>query len=171
MPTRVISLLLVLAAVVTALTPRGRIGEPMAAPARAEPTEPVTTRTVASEADSLQASLDVTPRGAGYEFALTLVNAGDASVEVRFPDGQTHEFEVRDARDRVLWRWSERRMFTQMLRTRTIVGGGALRYAVRWTPSPSLPAGRYVVVATLRSDTHGVALRQPLDVTPVVAQR
>ena len=82
-------------------------------------------------------------------FSLEVSNVSKKSVELTFPDGQTHEFAVLDSAGREVYRWGATRMFTQSLQNRTIEGGETLRLAEQ--ASPSLPQGSYVAVATLRS--------------------
>jgi len=82
-------------------------------------------------------------------FGLDVSNVSKKSVELTFPDGQTHDFAVLDSVGREVYRWSATRMFTQSVQNRTIEGGETLRIAEQ--ASPSLPQGSYVAVATLRS--------------------
>jgi hypothetical protein len=82
-------------------------------------------------------------------FGLDVSNVSKKSVELTFPDGQTHDFAVLDSVGREVYRWSTTRMFTQSVQNRTIEGGETLRIAEQ--ASPSLPQGSYVAVATLRS--------------------
>ena len=82
-------------------------------------------------------------------FSLEVSNVSKKSVELTFPDGQTHDFAVLDSAGREVYRWGATKMFTQSLQNRTIEGGETLRIAEQ--ASPSLPQGSYVAVATLRS--------------------
>ena len=82
-------------------------------------------------------------------FGLDVSNVSKKSVELTFPDGQTHDFAVLDSTGREVYRWGQGRMFTQSLQNRTIDSGETLRIAEHATPS--LPQGSYVAVATLRS--------------------
>lgn len=102
----------------------------------------------------------VVGRGSPQPLALRVTNATRRIVELRFPDGQTHDFVVLDAAERPVWRWSEGRLFTQTMRTRAVGGGETVEYAVSW-PARA-PAGRYTVVATLRSETHPLEARQAI---------
>lgn len=87
--------------------------------------------------------------GDALQFSLEVTNVGKKNVELTFPNGQTHDFAVLDSVGREVYRWSTTRMFTQSVQNRTIEDGETLRIAER--ASPSLPAGSYVAVATLRS--------------------
>jgi hypothetical protein len=82
-------------------------------------------------------------------FGLDVSNVSKKSVELTFPDGQTHDFVVLDSAGREVYRWGATRMFTQSVQNRTIEGGETLRIAEH--ASPSLPQGSYTAVATLRS--------------------
>ena len=81
---------------------------------------------------------------------LEVPNPGEEAVDVEFPDGQTHDFAVEDAAGRVVWRWSEGRLFTQGIQTKVLRAGESLTYEATWEPAAP---GRYTVVATLRSPT------------------
>ncbi len=83
-------------------------------------------------------------------FTLEVPNPGEEAVDVEFPDGQTHDFAVEDAAGRVVWRWSEGRLFTQGIQTKVLRAGESLTYEATWEPAAP---GRYTVVATLRSPT------------------
>lgn len=87
--------------------------------------------------------------GNTLHFSLEVSNVSKKSVELTFPDGQTHDFAVLDSAGREVYRWGATRMFTQSLQNRMIEGGETLRLAEQ--ASPSLPQGSYVAVATLRS--------------------
>ncbi len=111
----------------------------------------------AAAAGPLVPQLDVA-MGPTVAFTLRVTNIGAKTTEIRFPDGQTHDFAVLDANGRTVWRWSEGRLFTQALRTQAVEKGATVEYAESWTPA--LPKGQYTVVATLHSDTHPLAAQQ-----------
>jgi hypothetical protein len=50
-------------------------------------------------------------------FALHVTNNTTKMLELRFPDGQTHDFVVKDFAGKEVWRWSEGRMFTSAMRS------------------------------------------------------
>lgn len=103
----------------------------------------------------LASSLDVAVgRTKDVRFALHVTNRADKNVELMFPSGQTHEFSVKDSTGREVWRWSEGRMFTQALQSKLLAGEETTTYEESWQPGAR--AGRYTVVATLRSTSHTV---------------
>src|SRR4029078_10248612 len=53
-------------------------------------------------------------------FSLDVRNVDKKKLELRSPDGQTHDFAVLDSAGHEVYRWSEGRMFTQSLQNRTI---------------------------------------------------
>ena len=95
-------------------------------------------------------------------FGLDVSNVSRKSVELTFPDGQTHDFVVLDSAGREVYRWGATRMFTQSVQNRTIEGGETLRIAEQ--ASPSLPQGSYVAVATLRSTNFPMQERAAFEV-------
>jgi hypothetical protein len=65
-------------------------------------------------------------------FALRVVNNTAKMVEIHFADGQTHDFVVKDAADKEVWRWSEGRMFTQAMRSKTLKGKDETVFEESW---------------------------------------
>lgn len=90
-------------------------------------------------------------------FALAIENAGSKTLEMHFPDGQTHDILVLDSAGRQVWRWAEGRMFTQAHRTRPIGGGDTLRVEEEWDAAQH--HGTFTAVAMLRSTNYPVEQR------------
>src|SRR3982750_2357613 len=65
-------------------------------------------------------------------FSLSVRNNTSKMLELRFPDGQTHDFVVKDFAGKVIWRWSEGRMFTSAMRSETIKGKGETHFSESW---------------------------------------
>jgi hypothetical protein len=98
------------------------------------------------------------PAGArDVRFTLAVANGTSKRVELTFPSGQTHDFVVLDATGREVWRWSDGRLFTQLMQNRLLEARDVVTYEQRWPAPPS--AGRYTLVAVLRSDSHPVEKR------------
>lgn len=94
------------------------------------------------------AHLDVRVQG-GIQLAFRVTNNEPRKVELLFPHGQTHDFIVLDSIGREIWRWSEGRMFTQVVQNRLVDSGASLNWE---TPvRTDLPPGRYTAVAQLLS--------------------
>lgn len=156
--------LLAAAAIVYACAPRSNAAEtPLstvsASPAR-DSAAPSTRKGRKALADSIAkapiaASLDVSVSGTrDVRFALHVTNRADKNVELMFPSGQTHEFIVKDAAGKEVWRWSEGRMFTQALQSKLLAGSETTTYQESWTAGAR--SGRYTVVASLRSTNHDI---------------
>jgi hypothetical protein len=126
---------LVLATALSACGPFSRSAEP-------EHRKPVS-------GDSLAATLDVKVQN-GVQFALRVTNNTPAKLELLFPNGQTHDFVVVDSLGREVWRWSEGRMFTQVLQNRVLDTHGTLAIDAFW--HSKLPPGQYVAIASLLSE-------------------
>ncbi|NHN47336.1 hypothetical protein G9464_06965 [Halostella sp. JP-L12] len=95
---------------------------------------------------SLHGTLDATVDD-GVQFTFTVANDGDEPVDLSFSDTLEADFAVRDDGGEV-WRFSEGRMFAQMLGSETIDPGGTATYEATWEdPAP----GEYAVVATLEA--------------------
>jgi len=71
-------------------------------------------------------------------------------LELQFPDGQTHDFVVKDFTGKEIWRWSEGRMFTSAMRSETLKGKGHTIFAESWDTKGQ--HGSFTGVAILRSN-------------------
>ena len=105
----------------------------------------------------LVSSLTVDAKSSPVRFVLAVENAGSKTIEMQFPDGQTHDIAVLDANGREVWRWAEGRMFTQALRTRPISGGDTLQLEETWDAEAH--HGTFTAVATLRSTNFPIEKR------------
>ena len=65
-------------------------------------------------------TLNVVSDGQHIQLALRVTNNTMKSVELRFPNGMTHDFIVQDPKGRTVWRWSEGRLFTQTIQNKTV---------------------------------------------------
>lgn len=138
--------LLVTAVLVFACGPRSHTSAVAARPAAA-----------ADSAVTADVRVDAQPGARFVRFALSVTNGTSKRVEVNFPTGLTHDFVVLDVTGREVWRWSDGRMFTQLMQNRLLESRDIVTYDERWPAPPS--AGRYTLVAVLHSDTHPVEKR------------
>ena len=111
--------------------------------------------------DSLAAVLEVKVQN-GVQFALRVTNNTPAKLELLFPSGQTHDFVVVDSAGREVWRWSEGRMFTQVLQNRVLDTNGILAIDAAW--HSRVPPGRYIAIASLLSDNKPIEQRVEFEV-------
>jgi len=105
-------------------------------------------RTATTDASApLTPSLDVSVED-GVRFAFHVTNESNKKLELRFPDGRTHDVIVLDSIGREVWRWSDGRLFTQAVQNRVVRGSDSLQFVEAWKdPRP----GTYTAVATLAS--------------------
>ena len=87
-------------------------------------------------------------------FTLNVKNNTTKMLELRFPDGQTHDFYVKDFAGKVIWRWSDGRMFTSAMRSETIKGKGETAFEESWNTEGQ--HGSYTAVAILKSNNFPV---------------
>jgi hypothetical protein len=144
-----VAIMLTCAAVVYACAPRNRTA--IAAETQQQPAS--IARTTDSSGLALTVSESDEPHAMSFE--LELINTGKL-MELRFPNGRTHDFVVVDEQNREVWRWSAERLFTQSLQTKQLKKGDAVRYHAQW--NEAIP-GRYRVIASLTSDSHS----QPIE--------
>jgi hypothetical protein len=154
MMRRSVTWILCIAAIALACGPHARHGDGDAhasVPNAHQPAErPRTDTSLAASA-----KVAVTPRD--VKFALAVTNLASHSVEVNFPNGQTHEFVVLDTLGREVWRWSTGKMFTQALQNRNVDPNATLSFNEEWIPQGH--HGRYTALALLRSSNHPVEER------------
>jgi hypothetical protein len=102
--------------------------------------------------DSVVTTFKVTPDGDHVRFALSIVNSTPKTVELRFPTGRTHDFAVLDTRGDTVWRWSEGRLFTQTMQTRTVTSNDENTLDEAWNATGA--HGHFTAVALLATETH-----------------
>ena len=88
-------------------------------------------------------------QSAVHAFSLAVQNSTAKQVELSFPDGRTHDFVVLDESGREVWRWSEKRMFTQTMQNRLLDSRDSVVYDERWQAPAG--GGKFTVVAVLNS--------------------
>ena len=143
MRTRLLSVLLLAAAVIYACGPRSHAAE---APPRKR----------AVKGAGIEGALDVKVADR-VSFALQVTNNAERRVELVFPSGQTYDLAVMDSLGREVWRWSEGRIFTQSLQSRVLESTESFSYSAAWKPEAL--HGSFTAVAYLRSENHPLEQR------------
>jgi len=87
-------------------------------------------------------------------FTLNVKNNTSKMLELRFPDGQTHDFVVKDFAGKEVWRWGKGRMFTSAMRSETLNGKEDTVYEESWSSKGQ--HGSFTAVAILRSNNFPV---------------
>jgi len=87
-------------------------------------------------------------------FTLNVKNNTTKMLELQFPDGQTHDFVVKDFTGKEIWRWSKGRMFTSAMRSETLKGKEDTIYEESWSSKGE--HGSFTAVAILRSNNFPV---------------
>ncbi|MCX7597700.1 MAG: BsuPI-related putative proteinase inhibitor [Armatimonadetes bacterium] len=82
---------------------------------------------------------------------LLVRNDGDEPVELKFPSGKTYDFFLRDVARRLIWRWSDGRVFTMAIVERTLSPGESyeVREALDLSSLADLRKGIYYLSAEL----------------------
>lgn len=155
MVSRVLAVMCAVAGVAYAFGPRSPSGDAAGATKASVVAEQQ--RLVAAGAPAVQGALTVTS-GQPMHFTLRVTNRGPKVIELRFADGQTHDFSLRDASDREVWRWSADRMFTQAMRTRALGSNEQVDFSE--DGATGLKAGAYTLVAELKASNHPLRLTQ-----------
>jgi len=75
-------------------------------------------------------------------------------VELRFPNGMTHDFVVLDESGREVWRLSSGKMFTQSMQNKLIKSRDDAVFADSWAGRNM--HGKFTAVAILPSENHPV---------------
>jgi hypothetical protein len=161
MTRRSLTWILCIAAIALACGPHARHGDGgdahASVPGAHQPSTGSGAHQPASSSDTSLAASAKVAVGRQVSFALQVTNLAPHSVEVNFPNGQTHEFVVLDTLGREVWRWSAGRMFTQALQNREVGSNETLSFHEQWQPRGL--HGRYTALAILRSSNHPVEER------------
>lgn len=96
---------------------------------------------------SLDGHLDVTVGDIAVEFAFTVQNADTEPVDLEFRSGKPADVAVSEDGVEV-WRWSEGRMFTQAIQTKTLAPDESFTHEATWKPPSS---GDYTAKASLEA--------------------
>jgi hypothetical protein len=102
-----------------------------------------------AEAPHVNSDFAVNVEPHALHFALNLTNANKKHVELSFPNGQQYDFTVLDSAGREVYRWGTGRMFTQSVQNKLLDGDNTMHIDER--AEMTLPQGKYIAVATLRS--------------------
>ena len=94
-------------------------------------------------------------------FALKLTNDSKKHLELAFPNGQQYDFAVLDSVGHEVYRWGAGRMFTQSVQNKLIEGEETVHIDER--AEMTLPHGKYVAVATLRSTNFPLSERSTFE--------
>ena len=78
-------------------------------------------------------------------------------IELRFPNGRTHDFYVLDESGTEVWRWSKGRMFTQTIQNKLIKSKDNALFVDKWDAANA--HGKFTAVAVLASVNHPVEER------------
>ena len=114
---------------------------------------------------ALEGTLDVTVSTADgglptVEFAFTVTNEGSEAVDLHFSDAAKAEFVVQDG-SREVWRFTEGRVFAQMLSTDRLEPTESVTYDGEWNePTP----GAYTAVTELQAREATCAARAEFEV-------
>lgn len=99
--------------------------------------------------------------GSVVEFTLDVRNNTGKMVELRFPNGMTHDFYVQDENGNEVWRWSKSRMFTQGVQNKLVKSKETATFSEGWDALHR--RGRFTAVAVLPSDNHPIEERVEFD--------
>ena len=162
MNTRLLITLLCAGAVALAC---GSLARRDATSTHASVTHTATSRRVATNtpaaAPNVNGNFAVKVEPHALHFALRLTNDSKKHVEVAFPSGQQYDFAVTDSVGREVYRWGAGRMFTQSVQNKLIGAEETLRIDER--AEVTLPHGKYIAVATLRSSNHPLSERSTFE--------
>ena len=99
--------------------------------------------------------LEVVPTDAAFRFVLTVANNTEHAMAFRFNTGQSYDFVVSANSGAEIWRWSQERGFTQMIRDEQLAPKSKWTYEVVWDGRDNdyraVPAGTYRVSAVVKS--------------------
>lgn len=109
---------------------------------------------------ALTGTLDVSVSSDEVEFTFEVTNDGSEPVDLTFPNACTADVAVIDGNDEV-WRWSNDRMFAQMIQ-QVSLGPGESEVEVRVWDAPE--PGDYEAVATLTAQNADVEARTSFSV-------
>lgn len=151
--SRLIIWILCAGALVLACGPHAHHNESAASTTDEPPAAPPRAPATSADGKVLATSAHVTVNRA-VSLSLNVTNLAEHSLELDFPNGQTHDFAVLDSAGQVLWRWSAGRMFTQALQNKLLSSSETVTYEEKWDPNGL--RGDFTLVASLRSSNYPI---------------
>lgn len=103
---------------------------------------------------------DTYKAGEPIQLRLVLANEGSKPITLEFTSSQRYDFEIRNAKDELVWRWSDEMGFAQMLGSETVEPGGELHYEEEF--AQTLDSGSYRIIGYITA--RDVELRDETDV-------
>ncbi len=95
----------------------------------------------------LTPSAAIAATGEPIGMTLSVTSRARKPVDLRFRSGQRYDFTIRDGNGKVVWRWSDGRVFTQALGRETIEPGTTLAW--KETFSGTLDPGLYRLTGSI----------------------
>ncbi|WP_252700162.1 BsuPI-related putative proteinase inhibitor [Natronosalvus vescus] len=109
---------------------------------------------------TLEGTLDVSVTDGVPTFSLVVENTGSEPVTFQFRNGCKADFAVEsDGEER--WRFTDTRMFTQVLSSQELVAGETATYEAQ---GDQLESGEYTAVGELNANNHDCTARTPFSV-------
>lgn len=115
---------------------------------------------------TLDSTLDAVVADDAVEFTLTVTNAGTERIDFEFTSGLGADFavyadDVANHDDAAVWRWSDGRLFTQVLRSEVLAPGESIVHTGTWEDPPP---GEYTAIGRLETTTPTVEERTAFEV-------
>ena len=90
--------------------------------------------------------------GETVKMRMLVRNPTATALVLNFNTAQQYDFTVKDAEGKVVWAWSQGRMFGQIVTEKTLQRGDSYTVSASWTIPGTLPAGHYGVSGLLNRD-------------------
>lgn len=91
--------------------------------------------------------------GTPVRLVLEVKNLTDETLMLNFSSGQHYDFEVRDSKNQLVWKWSEGHMFIQAFTTITLGPKEQIKFTPDWDQKDNedrqVPAGIYQVIGLI----------------------
>ncbi|MHB9144912.1 MAG: BsuPI-related putative proteinase inhibitor [Symbiobacteriia bacterium] len=145
-----------------AVTPPATAPQPTPPPSQPQPGSPGAKPADIAATLTAPAQLE-RAQGKPAVFAMELRN-NTAAMTITYNSGQQYDFWV-EQNGKVIWRWSDGRMFTQVVTNQTFNADGVLHFEVQWDGRGSngkpVPPGSYMVHARWTAHTELASTPQP----------
>ena len=105
---------------------------------------------------SLEGTIDVSTTDDGVTFTYTVHNDGSEPVRMEFPNAGMADVAVFDENGSEIWRYSDGRMYAQVITSDEIEPDGHRQYEMTWEDPE---AGEFIAAAELRATTETAAVR------------
>ena len=101
----------------------------------------------------LEVKTKAVPKSTHCDITVTALNRGSKPLMLKFNTAQQYEFYAKDENQRIVWKWSNDRVFAEALTNITLAPGETFSRSAKWNylrnDGHRVPAGKYQIMGAI----------------------